>query len=87
MWGSDSSTSNGGLRKYKDFICMALGSYYGPDGTFVKIEFDDGKVIYAVKGDEKKDSETDSRHMYHTGSDANMTEFIVDGKIHICIRG
>lgn len=81
LWGSDSSTSNGGLRKYKDFICMALGSYYGPDGTFVKIEFDDGKVIYAVKGDEKKDSETDSRHMYHTGSDANMTEFIIDGNV------
>lgn len=38
-------------------------------------------MIYAVKGDEKKDSETDSRHMYHTGSDANMTEFIVDGNI------
>ena len=76
-------TSNGGLRKYKDFICMALGSYYGPDGTFVKIEFDDGKVIYAVKGDEKKDSETDSRHMYHTGSDANMTEFIIDGNVVI----
>ena len=83
LWGSDSSTSNGGLRKYKDFICMALGSYYGPDGTFVKIEFDDGKVIYAVKGDEKKDSETDSRHMYHTGSDANMTEFIIDGNVVI----
>ena len=45
------------------------------------MEFDDVKVIHAVKGDEKKDSETDSRHMYHTGSDANMTEFIVDGNI------
>lgn len=78
LWGSNSTTANGGLRKYKDFLCMAFGSYYGPDGTFVKIEFDDGKIIYAVKGDEKKDSETDSRHMYHLGSDANMTEFIVD---------
>ena len=50
LWGSDSSTSNGGLRKYKDFICMALGSYYGPDGTFVKIEFDDGKPTYGSTG-------------------------------------
>lgn len=40
-------------------------------------------MIYAVKGDEKKDSETDSRHMYHTGSDANMTEFIIDGNVVI----
>lgn len=78
LWGNDSITAKGGLRKYKDFLCMAFGSYYGPDGTFVKIEFDDGKIIYAVKADEKKDSETDSRHMYHLGADANMTEFIVD---------
>lgn len=79
LWGENSSTASGGIRKYKDFICMAFGSYYGKDGTFLKIEFDDGNVIYAVKADEKKDSETDKRHMYHDYPfDRNVTEFIVD---------
>ncbi len=82
LWGNNSSTAKGGLRKYKDFLCMALGSYYGTDGTFVKIEFDDGKVIYGVKADEKKDSETDSNHMYHDYPfDRNVTEFIVDSNV------
>ena len=82
LWGDNSSTTSGGLRKYKGFLCMAFGSYYGADGTFLKIEFDDGKIIYAVKADEKKDSETDSRHMYHDYPfDRNVTEFIVDETI------
>lgn len=81
LWGENSHSTSGGLRKYKDFFCMAFGSYYGPDGTFLKIEFDDGAVIYAVKADEKKDSETDSRHMYHKELDGGVTEFMVDGTI------
>lgn len=54
LWGSNSTTANGGLRKYKEFYCVAMGSYYGPDGTFIKVEFDDGKTIYCVKADEKR---------------------------------
>lgn len=82
LWGNNASTADGGLRKYKDFICMAFGSYYGADGTFLKIEFDDGKIIYAVKADEKKDSETDSSHMYHDYPfDRNVTEFVVDQNV------
>ena len=82
LWGDNSSTASGGLRKYKGFLCMAFGSYYGAVGTFLKIEFDDGKTIYAVKADEKKDSETDSRHMYHDYPfDRNVTEFIVDSGV------
>ena len=82
LWGNNASTASGGLRKYKDFLCMAFGSYYGADGTFFKIEFDDGKTIYAVKADEKKDSETDSLHMYHEHPfDRNVTEFVVDRSI------
>lgn len=30
LWGSNSTTANGGLRKYKEFYCVAMGSYYGP---------------------------------------------------------
>lgn len=79
LWGSDSKTASEGLRKYKDFYCVAMGSYYGPDGTYLKIEFDDGKTIYCVKADEKKDSETDARHQYHDYPfDRNVLEFIVD---------
>ena len=79
LWGSNSTTANGGLRKYKEFYCVAMGSYYGPDGTFIKVEFDDGKTIYCVKADEKKDSETDSKHMYHDYPfDRNVLEFIID---------
>ena len=57
LWGSNSTTANGGLRKYKEFYCVAMGSYYGPDGTFIKVEFDDGKTIYCVKADEKTENE------------------------------
>lgn len=79
LWGDNSSTAGSGLRKYKTFYCVAMGSYYGKDGTFVKIEFEDGKIIYCVKADEKKDSETDAKHQYHDyPADRNVLEFIID---------
>lgn len=81
LWGKDAITVLGGLRKYKSYLCMAFGSYYGKVGTFVKIQFEDGKIIYAVKADEKKDSETDEKHMYHKSLDGSVTEFIVDGAV------
>lgn len=87
LHGSDSWTNAAGFRMYKNCICIAMGSYYGANGTFVKIEWTnpDGskKTIVCVKGDQKKDSETDSNHQYHPmeGGTGSVCEFIVDGEI------
>lgn len=67
--GEHASTHSTKLRVYKDnFLIIALGSYYGPCGTFVKIVFDNGVTIVCIKGDEKDDRETnteDPAHSYH----------------------
>lgn len=64
---SDASTHSTGLRVYKnDFLIIALGSYYGPTGTFAKIKFDNGNEIVCVKGDEKDDRETNTEHPAHS---------------------
>lgn len=88
LHGSENSTNSAGFRMYGECLCCAYGSYYGKDGTFVKVEWtnpsDNSKVtIYTVKGDQKRDSETDSRHMYHPyeGGSGSVCEFIVDGDI------
>lgn len=68
--GENASTHETRLRVWKnDFLIIALGSYYGPVGTFVKIKFDNGKEIVCIKGDEKDDRETNTEypaHSYHT---------------------
>ena len=75
-------TLPGGLRATAGkFIHIAMGSYYGADGTYVKIKFDDGKVIYCIKTDEKKDSETDPKHQYHMRGDRSVLEFVIDGNV------
>lgn len=82
-------THSSGLRVYNDnFLVIALGSYYGGCGTYVKIEFDNGKTIYGIVGDLKRDSETNDEpptHSYHSskkGSFAdNLLEVQVDGSV------
>lgn len=58
---------------------IAMGTYYGKCGTYVKIRFDDDKEIQCIIGDLKKDSETDAKHQYHKSMDGSVLEFIVDG--------
>lgn len=65
--GDNASTHSSKLRVYKDdFLIIALGSYYGPVGTFVKIAFDNGKELLCIKGDEKDDRETNTEHPAHS---------------------
>ena len=68
--GDNASTHSTKLRVYKNsFLIVALGSYYGPCGTYVKISFDDGTELICIKGDEKDDRETNTDeppHSYHT---------------------
>lgn len=80
---SDASTAEGGLRwSNNKFYQVAMGSYYGGPGTYVKVKFDDENVIYCIITDQKKDSETDSRHMYHDYPfDRNVLEFVIDGGV------
>lgn len=80
---SEAETTSGGLRKYRGYYCIAMGSYYGSPGTYVRITFDDGITIYCIISDQKKDSETDSRHMYHL-HDKTVIEFLVDNSVINC---
>ena len=76
---SEASTNEHGFRIYKDkYYMIALGTYYGSAGTWVKLQFGDGTVIHAVMGDEKSDAHTDSKHMYHVQNGINFLEIIVD---------
>lgn len=81
---AETKTHNTGLRVYNDdFLVLALGSYYGPSGTFLKIEFENGKTIYGIKGDEKDDRETNKEppvHSYHIDSNTSY----VDGRPTTC---
>ena len=64
---NEATTHSTGLRVWKnDFLIIALGSYYGENGTFVKIKFDNGKEIVCIKGDEKDDRETNTEHPAHS---------------------
>lgn len=77
---SETVTNQYGFRVYKNkYYMIALGTYYGMAGTFVKLEFSDGTVIEAIMGDEKSDVHTDSRHMYSIPGGVNFLEFIIDG--------
>ena len=81
-YSSDTKTNEYGFRIYKDkYYMIALGTYYGNAGTYVKIQFQDGTVIYAIMGDEKNDIHTDSRHMYHVVDGINFLEIIVDADV------
>lgn len=79
-YSESTTTHTGGLRVYKkSFYQIAMASYYGGVGTYVKIQFDDGNIIYGIITDEKKDNECDARKMYHDYPfDRNVLEFLVD---------
>lgn len=81
-YSSETKTNEYGFRIYKDkYYMIALGTYYGNAGTYVKIQFQDGTVIYAIMGDEKNDAHTDSKHMYHVVDGINFLEIIVDADV------
>lgn len=75
-------THSSGLRVYNDnFLVIALGSYYGGCGTYVKIEFDNGKTIYGIVGDLKRDSETNDEppaHSYHSSRKGNFADNLLE---------
>ncbi len=77
---AETTTNQYGFRVYKNkYYMIALGTYYGMAGTFVKLQFSDGTIIEAVMGDEKSDNHTDSRHMYSIPGGINFLEIIIDG--------
>lgn len=67
--GENAKTHETKLRVWKNnFLIVALGSYFGEVGTFVKIKFNNGISIVCIKGDEKDDRETNTEapaHSYH----------------------
>lgn len=80
---SGESQENGLRRYHEHFYILAMGTYYGGVGTYVKVALENGKTIYAILGDQKDDVHTDNRHMY-TRHDYSLLEFQVDPSIINC---
>ena len=77
----DAYTDNYGLRKYKGYYMVALGTFYADKiGDVVRITLDSGDSFFAVVGDVKADCHTDGTNRYYPMSDGrkNVVEFIVD---------
>lgn len=81
-------TDEQGLRKYRDYYLIGLGTYYANSvGEKFRITLENNKVFYAMTGDIKADIHTDKNNMYSPVYDsngtfisANVVEFIVDTK-------
>lgn len=81
VYGEKAWTDENGLRRYGDYYCVAMGTYYGNVGDVLKISTDLGNEYLVILGDIKSDKHTDGENKYtvHNGC---MLEFIVDsGKI------
>lgn len=73
---SQMEISEDGFYKQDKYYAVALGNYYGPDGTKYKITLDTGRTFYAIKTDTKSDAHTYNRCTHI--SDGSMIEFIID---------
>jgi len=75
----DCYTDSNGFRKYDEYYCCAMGSYYCQSiGQKFIITFDTGNQIKVVIGDTKQDCHTNSTHQYVKVANHNVVEFIVD---------
>ena len=86
---SKTKTNKAGVRMVTDSdgvkrICVAMGTYYGPVGTKLKIVLENGQSFHAIIGDSKSDRGTDEKHQYHKyidgtkkSGDHSVVEFIV----------
>lgn len=86
VYGEKAWTDENGLRRYGDYYCVAMGTYYGNVGDVLRISTDLGNEYLVILGDIKSDNHTDSEHKYtvHNGC---MLEFIVDsGKISNSVK-
>lgn len=71
-------TDEYGLRRYKDYYFVALGSFYADDiGYTFEISLDNGFTFKGINGDMKSNLDTDSRNQRHI-RDGSLLEFIVD---------
>ena len=77
VYGEEAWTDEDGMRRWGEWYCVALGSYYGAVGDKFWVETDKGNRFKVVKGEEKCDNLTDETNRYtvHNGC---MLEFIVD---------
>lgn len=76
-------TDGNGLRRYKTYYVVALGSYYADSiGDTFRITTDDGNTFDCVVGDFKADCHTDKLNQY-TPMDGRkcVVEFVVDMQI------
>ena len=76
-------TDGCGLRRYKTYYVVALGTFYADYiGERFRITTDEGNVIECVAGDFKADRDTDERNQYTPMQDRKcVVEFIVDTRL------
>lgn len=77
VYSDEAWTDDNGLRRYGDYYCVAMGTYYGTVGDILEITTDKGNVYKVILGDIKANEHTDSENKYsvHNGC---MLEFIVE---------
>ena len=76
-------TDGNGLRRYKTYYVVALGSYYADNiGDVFKITTEDGNSFECVVGDFKADQHTDDKNQYTPMQGRKcVVEFVVDMQI------
>ncbi len=82
-------TDNKGLRRYKNYYLVAMGTYYSKNiGDIFKITLENGNTFFVMVGDIKADKDTDEKNMYSAVCSrrgkmlsANVLEFIVDDSV------
>ena len=77
VYANEAWTDEDGLRRWGEYYCVALGSYYGNVGDIFLIETSKGNKYKIIKADEKADKHTDPSNRY-TLSNGCMMEWIVE---------
>lgn len=77
VYGVEAWTDNEGLRRWNDYYCVALGSYYGNVGDKFLVVTDKGNNYRVIKADEKANIHTDSSNRYTIATKC-MMEWVVE---------
>lgn len=77
VYATQAWTDEDGLRRWEDYYCVALGSYYGNVGDKFWIETANGNKYKIIKADEKANKHTDASNRYTVATKC-MIEWIVE---------
>ena len=86
VYDTNAWTDETGLRRWNEYYCVALGSYYGKVGDKFYIETDTGNKYKVIKADEKSDLHTDIFHQYTVNSRCMMECVVETAKLSSTVK-